>query len=72
MPGMDGPDLAAEYRRCWPALSVIILTTFDDATIIQHSLAAGAAGFLLKDISPPYSPRLSPLPTMAAPMWISG
>ena len=52
MPGMDGPDLVAECRQRWPDLPVIILTTFDDATIIQRSLAAGAAGFLLKDISP--------------------
>lgn len=52
MPGMDGPNLVAECRQRWPDLPVIILTTFDDATIIQRSLAAGAAGFLLKDISP--------------------
>ncbi len=51
MPSMDGPDLVAECRRRWPALSVIIFTTFDDATIIRRSLTAGAAGFLLKDIS---------------------
>ncbi len=42
MPGMDGPHLVAECRQHWPDLPVIILTTFDDATIIQHSLAAGA------------------------------
>ena len=52
IPGMDGPNLVAECRRRWPDLPVIILTTFDDTTIIQRSLAAGAAGFLLKDISP--------------------
>lgn len=51
MPGMDGPDLVAECRQHWPDLPVIILTTLDDATIIRRSLAAGAAGFLLKDIS---------------------
>lgn len=42
MPGMDGPHLAAECRQHWPDLPVIILTTLDDATIIQRSLAAGA------------------------------
>ncbi len=68
MPGMDGPDLVAECRQRWPDLPVIIFTTFDDATIIRRSLAAGAAGFLLKDIPPPYSPKSSPLPMMAAPM----
>jgi luxR family two component transcriptional regulator len=42
MTGMDGPNLVAECRRRWPDLPVIILTTFDDATIIRHFLAAGA------------------------------
>ena len=51
MPGMDGPDLVAECRQHWPDLPVLILTMFDDATIIRRLLAAGAAGFLLKDIS---------------------
>ena len=31
---------------------MIILTTFDDATIVRRSIKAGAAGFLLKDVSP--------------------
>ena len=42
MPGMDGPNLVAKCRRRWPDLPVIILTTFDDATIIRRFLAAGA------------------------------
>jgi luxR family two component transcriptional regulator len=42
MPGMDGPDLVAECRQHWPDLPVLILTMFDDATIIRRLLAAGA------------------------------
>lgn len=53
MPGMDGPNLVAEYRRCWPDLPVILLTTFDDATIIRRSLTAGAAVFLRNTVIHP-------------------
>lgn len=42
MPSMDDLNLVAECRRHWPELPVIILTTFDDATIIRRFLAAGA------------------------------
>ena len=52
MPGMDGPELVEQCRTLWPSLPVIILTTFDDATIVRRSIKAGAAGFLLKDVSP--------------------
>ncbi|EKX90828.1 response regulator transcription factor [Corynebacterium durum] len=52
MPGMDGPELVEQCRTLWPSLPVIILTTFDDATIVRRSIRAGAAGFLLKDVSP--------------------
>ena len=52
MPGMDGPELVEQCRTLWPSLPVIILTTFDDATIVRRSITAGAAGFLLKDVSP--------------------
>ena len=52
MPGMDGPELVEQCRTLWPSLPGIILTTFDDATIVRRSIKAGAAGFLLKDVSP--------------------
>ncbi|WJZ02144.1 response regulator transcription factor [Corynebacterium freiburgense] len=52
MPGMDGPQLVAEIRRHWPSIPVAILTTFDEPDIVRRAFAAGAAGFLLKDVSP--------------------
>ena len=52
MPGMDGPELVEQCHTLWPSLPLIILTTFDDATIVRRSIKAGAAGFLLKDVSP--------------------
>lgn len=51
MPGMDGIELVARCRIDHPGLPVLLLTTFDDEPVVQGSLAAGAAGFLLKDTS---------------------
>lgn len=51
MPTMDGLGLV---RRCvidHPGLPVLVLTTFDDARLVRELLDAGAAGFLLKDVS---------------------
>lgn len=52
MPGLDGPGLVAACREQFPGLPVLILTTFDDADVVRASMAAGTAGFLLKDVSP--------------------
>lgn len=51
MPGMDGIELVARCRIDHPGLPVLLLTTFDDEPVVHGSLAAGAAGFLLKDTS---------------------
>lgn len=51
MPGMDGLELTAQCARRHPGVPVIILTTFDDTPVVEGALAAGAAGFLLKDSS---------------------
>lgn len=51
MPGMDGVELASRCAREHPGLPVLILTTFDDDSLVQAALAAGASGFLLKDTS---------------------
>lgn len=52
MPGMDGIDLVAACRARHPHLPVLVLTTFDDQDVVHGALEAGAAGFLLKDVSP--------------------
>lgn len=49
MPGTDG---LAVVTACAPHLPTLVLTTFDDAALVDQLIAAGAAGYLLKDVSP--------------------
>lgn len=52
MPGLDGIEATAQIKKVAPALPVLVLTTFDEDEHMLGALAAGASGFLLKDIRP--------------------
>ncbi len=52
MPGLGGLGLIRELRARGNATPVILLTTFDDPTLMMQAVEAGAQGFLLKDASP--------------------
>jgi two-component system response regulator DesR len=49
MPGQDGLAAAAELTAEAPGCRVLIVTTFGRSGYLRRALAAGAAGFLLKD-----------------------
>ena len=51
MPIMDGIGATAHLRDRWPAIPILVLTTFDDDASLFGALRAGAAGYLLKDVS---------------------
>jgi DNA-binding NarL/FixJ family response regulator len=51
MPRMDGVQATALLRERFPAVRVLILTTFDDEEPIFAGLKAGAQGYLLKDVT---------------------
>ena len=51
MPVMDGIELVRRCAREHPDLPVLVLTTFDEPDVVRGAVAAGAAGFLLKDTS---------------------
>jgi DNA-binding NarL/FixJ family response regulator len=51
MPVMDGITLVQKLRDLGVTTPVMMLTTFDDCELFTRSLAAGANGFLLKDVS---------------------
>lgn len=52
MPGLDGIEATARIKEVSPDLPVLVLTTFDEDAHLLGALAAGASGFLLKDIEP--------------------
>jgi len=48
MPGMDGIAATRLIKTRYPAIKIMMLTTFDDRPNIQQALAAGADGYLIK------------------------
>src|SRR6185369_16431298 len=52
MPGKDGLTAAAELRSALPACKVVMCTTFGRPGYLSRALAAGAAGFVVKDAPP--------------------
>ena len=51
MPVMDGIQATVRMRERFPDVPVLVLTTFDDDASLFGALRAGAAGYLLKDVS---------------------
>lgn len=52
MPGLGGIEATRQINTIHPATKVIVLTSFTDDEMIFAAIQAGAAGYLLKDISP--------------------
>lgn len=52
MPGKDGLTAAAELRAALPSCKVVMCTTFGRPGYLSRALAAGAAGFVVKDAPP--------------------
>ncbi|MBE3011182.1 response regulator transcription factor [Microbispora sp. NEAU-D428] len=48
MPGVDGVEATRRITRDHPATAVLVLTMFDEDTLIAQALRAGARGYLLK------------------------
>ncbi|GAB3834364.1 response regulator transcription factor [Hymenobacter jeollabukensis] len=49
MPQMSGVQLTQAIRAAHPAVRIIVLSMFHDHTSVQEVLAAGGAGYLLKN-----------------------
>lgn len=51
MPKMDGVQCTKIIKDNYPAIKIIILTTFDDDEYVYSALKFGASGYLLKGVS---------------------
>ncbi len=51
LPRMDGLEATRRIKAAYPATSVIMVTSYDDDPLVVDAVLAGAAGYLLKDVS---------------------
>lgn len=52
MPQMDGVEATLAIAESYPGVKVVVLTSFGEVELVHAALAAGAAGYLLKDADP--------------------
>jgi DNA-binding NarL/FixJ family response regulator len=52
MPVMDGVEATGRLIAARPGVRILILSTYDEDEYVRKALKLGAAGYLLKDISP--------------------
>jgi DNA-binding NarL/FixJ family response regulator len=52
MPVMDGVEATGRLIEALPGVRILILSTYDEDEYVRKALKQGAAGYLLKDISP--------------------
>jgi len=50
MPRLNGIEATRQIKSFLPAVSILVLTAYDDEQYIFSVLSAGAAGYLLKDV----------------------
>ena len=50
MPEMDGIEATRLLFQQFPAIKILVLTTFDDSQYVAQALRHGAKGYLLKDM----------------------
>jgi DNA-binding NarL/FixJ family response regulator len=49
MPGLNGLEATRQLRRERPQIQILVLTMHEDEEYVRQMLAAGAAGYVLKD-----------------------
>jgi two-component system response regulator DevR len=50
LPDSSGVDACSRIRRSWPAIQVLMLTSYADEALVVEAIAAGAAGYVLKQV----------------------
>ncbi len=51
MPGASGLEVTSQIKAEAPNVSVIIMTNYEDETLMIDTIRVGASGFLLKDVT---------------------
>ncbi len=51
LPDASGIDLCKQVKQLYPAVFVLALTTFSQLNYVDQMMAAGASGYLLKNVS---------------------
>lgn len=52
MPNLDGVEATKAIKAEFPDAHILVLTTFDDDSYVQHAIQWGAEGYLLKNMPP--------------------
>ncbi len=52
MPGIDGGEATRKICQTWPAIKVLVLTSYGNWDKIHSLLNSGASGYLLKEANP--------------------
>jgi two-component system response regulator DevR len=50
LPDSSGVAACGQIRRAWPLVQVLMLTSFADEELVVEAIAAGAAGYVLKQV----------------------
>ena len=53
MPRLDGIEATRQIRAALPQTAVVVLTTYTDTANVGQAIAAGAIGYVPKDVPPP-------------------
>jgi NarL family two-component system response regulator LiaR len=51
MPGTDGVTATGLIHQKYPKVRIIVLTSFQENTLVERALKAGATGYLMKNVS---------------------
>lgn len=52
MPSPSGPELTATIRLCYPRLPVLVISMYDNLSVVSAVMYAGANGYITKDSDP--------------------